>query len=114
MLPSSGATQVDYHWFPTAERMAAILSKDAESAGSLTADDCTPDTWSHRGYWGLDNSDHVVGEELCFLRSGKARIVWTYEEQNVFAHAVRDDGNADALDAWWRQVRQATGAEPDG
>jgi hypothetical protein len=113
-FPPSGATQVDFHWFPTPERMAAILTKDADSAAPLTADDCTPDTWSHRGLWGIDNSDDVVGEELCFLRNGKARVVWTYQEHNVFAHAVRDDGDVYALHDWWRQVRQAVGQGPDG
>lgn len=102
--PPSGVSQVDYHWFATTARMDEVFSEDVEAASLAPTPACSPDTWSYVGTWSMSSEIAGTGQLLCFKKGDEARIVWTYDDLNIFAHAVRFDGNSRALHRWWRAV----------
>jgi hypothetical protein len=106
-LPSG--VQVDFHWFATAEGLEEVFGDDVASADVGAGGDCTADLWSYVGDWSIDNGPSL-GRLLCFLRGGEARVVWTYDDANLFAHAVRVDGDVPRLHRWWSDTSAAISA----
>jgi class 3 adenylate cyclase len=47
----------------------------------------------------------LSGMLLCRKIEGDAEIVWTYEEADIIASALRRDGDLDSLLRWWREHR---------
>jgi hypothetical protein len=97
---------VDYHWFATPERMNAVIDTDAENAGVSSGAGCQDASWPGYGVWDAGSTPSVDGRVLCFHGGQEARIVWTYESSNLFAHAVRSDGDHRTLRDWWMQHRE--------
>jgi hypothetical protein len=95
--------QVDYHWFVTPERMHAVFDTDVENADVKPGLGCQVDGWPGTGRWNSQREAHA-GRVLCFERGEEARIVWTYDEIELFAHAVHR-GDALALRDWWLENR---------
>ena len=60
---------------------------------------CTEGSGGAIGRWELGSS--LSGQLACFTRDGEAWLAWTYEGQDIMAHAVRLDGDADRLVEWW-------------
>jgi hypothetical protein len=56
----------------------------------------------------MSSANTATGQLLCFTKGDEVRIVWTYDDLNVFAHAVRLDGNSRALRRWWKTVSTST------
>ena len=102
--PPTGVSQVDYHWFATSARMKDVFATDVEAASLTPNSTCSPDGWAYVGTWSMSSEAAATGQLLCFTKGDEARIVWTYNDMNIFAHAVRFDGDSRALLRWWRVV----------
>ena len=60
---------------------------------------CTGASGGAIGRWELGSS--LSGQLACYARDGEAWLAWTYEGQDILAHAVRLDGDAGRLVEWW-------------
>ncbi|HET7327258.1 MAG TPA: hypothetical protein VFJ14_08220 [Nocardioidaceae bacterium] len=105
-LPSG--VLVDFHWFASSERLEDVFAEDAENADLTAGGDCTAEQWSYRGTWSVGAGNPAVGKLLCFTSGEEARVVWTYDDMSLFAHAVRADGDIGRLHRWWSDVAAAT------
>jgi class 3 adenylate cyclase len=71
------------------------------SGSDLVASDCTSGTAKVLGTWSLGIT--FSGVLACYPKGGAAWILWTYKGEQIAARAVRHDGDAGRLYAWWRE-----------
>ena len=95
---------VDFHWFSNSERMGDVFDTDVDNA-DVESTQCTVNDWSGVDTWSLDDAPETTGRRLCFFGDGDARLVWTYSEDNLFAHAVERNGAQGELLEWWLDHR---------
>lgn len=84
---------------PARSSIAAIAGRIGATPGSCREKRPTFDTWEFGG---------SSGDLLCFeTDEGDAVLIWVYnddEERYLFARALRDDRDMDALLDWWEDV----------
>ena len=107
--PGYGADTVWYDAFDasTRGRMAVVMSEAAAAADLPTVEGgrrevmaaCAGPAGGAVGRWDLGSS--LSGQLACYMRDGEAWLAWTYEGQDILAHAVRHDGDAARLVEWW-------------
>jgi class 3 adenylate cyclase len=61
---------------------------------------CAAGAGKAEGRWSLGST--FSGRLACYSKGGEARILWTYEGSWILAQAVRIDGDAKSLQAWWK------------
>jgi hypothetical protein len=66
--------------------------------------DCGPDTSTGMGEWTLGLT--FSGTRVCWVDDAGAWTAWTYGDERVLARAVRADGDAQDLHAWWEDIAQ--------
>ena len=107
--PGYGADTVWYDAFDASTRgkMAVVMTETANEADAPTVEGgraaviraCTGGSGGAIGRWELGSS--LSGQLACYTRDGEAWLAWTYEGQDILAHAVRLDGDAGRLVEWW-------------
>ncbi|MDQ1324118.1 MAG: hypothetical protein QG587_1454 [Chloroflexota bacterium] len=107
--PGYGADTVWYDAFDESTRgkMAVVMTETATEQNARTIDGgraaviraCTERAGGAIGRWELGSS--LSGQLACYARDGEAWLAWTYEGQDILAHAVRLDGDAGRLVEWW-------------
>ena len=107
--PGYGADTVWYDAFDESTRgkMAVVMTETATEQNARTIDGgraaviraCTERSGGAIGRWELGSS--LSGQLACYARDGEAWLAWTYEGQDILAHAVRLDGDAGRLVEWW-------------
>ena len=71
---------------------------------SIPQGDCATDDYAY-GKW---ESGLAEGNLLCY-GSRNATLLWTYDDENLLATAVRSDGDMRVLVTWWRDHTQLLG-----
>jgi class 3 adenylate cyclase len=97
--PGYGADAVWYDAFDERGLMTVAVNGVVERQ-QLSVGDCTPDTTAVVGRWQLGIT--FTGQLACYAKDGGAWVLWTYEGDQIVARAVRRDGDAASLYAWWK------------
>lgn len=100
-LSSEDADTVWYDLFQT--RGLATEQFDRIAAAADVPDGtCTETLTSADGEWRFGST--YGGRMVCYQDGGASWIVWTYENDQIVAQAVRGDGDSAALYGWWKTV----------
>ena len=76
-----------------AQFIAEHAPKVDAAAGSCATEEAAIERWRFGG---------GSGSLLCYAtETGDAVLNWTYDQTNIFGHAIRDDRDAAALLDWW-------------
>jgi hypothetical protein len=74
-------------------------------ARQIPPGDCETDHAAYRS-WSVGDLD---GRFLCALTDeGDLEIVWTYDDEQIIASAIRRDNDLDVLLGWWQDNRFIT------
>jgi class 3 adenylate cyclase len=99
--PGYGADVVWYDAFDQRGLMPLAMNGLVERQ-QLPIGECGPDTSGVVGRWELGTT--FTGQLACYAKDGGAWVAWTYEGDQIAARAVRRDGDAEGLYAWWEDL----------
>jgi hypothetical protein len=108
--PGYGADTVWYDAFNESTRgsmvaaVSAVVAREelpnADGAVDVILDRCLSPAGKAVGRWQFGST--FSGQLACYADDDGAWTLWTYEGQDILARAVRTDGDAERLQAWWR------------
>ena len=109
-LDSSPVFGVDSVWYDAfsapglmASAVNAVIVREAlptvEGASDISVQNCKSGAARALGTWSLGIT--FSGVAACYAKDGAAWILWTYKGEQIAARAVRRDGDAARLFAWW-------------
>ena len=108
--PVYGADTVWYDAYSAPGLMAAavnaVIAREGlptvAGGGDIAARDCTSGAAKALGTWTLGIT--FSGVAACYAKDGAAWILWSYKGEQIAARAVRRDGDAASLFAWWHET----------
>ena len=109
--PVYGADTVWYDAYSAPGLMAAAVNAVVAREGlptvsggddDIVARDCTTGAAKALGTWSLGIT--FSGVAACYTKDGAAWILWTYKGEQIATRAVRRDGDAASLFAWWHET----------
>lgn len=93
-----GADSVWYDAFSAPGLMASAVNSVVQRQ-QLPVGECGPAGGNAVGRWSMGIT--FAGQLACYAKDGAAWVLWTYEGERIAARAVRRDGDAKRLYAWW-------------
>jgi hypothetical protein len=109
--PAYGADSVWYDAFDENTRgqmevaVNAVMEREdvptVEGGSEIILGQCSSGEAKAQGRWYLGST--FSGRLACYLKDDAAWVMWTYEGPNIVARALRTDGDAKSLQAWWRE-----------
>ncbi len=98
----SGADTVWWDAFLSRNDMTLTFEEIADARRLPEADCATSQVTRGVGAWELGRT--FSGDLLCYADGDAVWVVWTYRDQRLLSRAVRDDGDWETLQAWWRDI----------
>ncbi len=99
----SGADIVWWDMLASKSETALAIERIGRAHELTSADsECSPDVSTGMGQWSLGLT--FSGTRVCWVDDSGAWVAWTYGDERVLARAVRADGDAMDLHAWWEDV----------